>query len=110
MSGSLGLRGFPGGGRQRAHPANRPFPELRKYVQEIFSEIDAQAPASFDDGSDGGDLRSCFVLLRQACVVRKCGVLAGGRMASWAGRTPGAEVRGSAPTIWLRPTVALQGR
>src|SRR5260370_41559127 len=34
MSGFLGLRGFPGGGRQLAHPAHRPFAELRKYVQE----------------------------------------------------------------------------
>jgi hypothetical protein len=58
MSGFLGSRGFPGGGRQLAHPADWPLAELGKYVQEIFSEIDIQAPASFHDGSDGGDLRS----------------------------------------------------
>src|SRR5271167_615778 len=60
MSGFLGLRSFPRSGRQLAHPADWPLSELRKHVQEIFSEIDIQAPASFHDGRDGGDLRSGF--------------------------------------------------
>jgi hypothetical protein len=56
----LGLRGFPRGGRQLAHAADGPVAELGKDVQEVFAEIDIQAPAGFHDGSDGGDLRSGF--------------------------------------------------
>src|SRR5208337_236882 len=58
MSGFLGLRGLPRGGRQLGHPGDRPLSELGKYVPEIFSEIDIQASASFHDRRDGGDLRS----------------------------------------------------
>src|ERR1700746_1100891 len=58
MSGFLGLRDPPGGGRQLTHAANWPFPKLGKDVPEIFSEIYIQAPARFHDGCDGGDLRS----------------------------------------------------
>jgi len=52
------VRGFPGGGRQRAHPAHRPVAALRKDVPALCSEVAVPAPASFDEGSEGGDLRS----------------------------------------------------
>src|SRR5258705_11973376 len=57
MSGVFGLSGFPVCRRHLAYPANRPFAELRQYVEEVFSEIDVQAPTGFHDGRYRGDLR-----------------------------------------------------
>ena len=49
---------FPSGGRQFGHAVDRPCAELGEDVIEVGAQIDLQAAAGFDDGSNGGDLGS----------------------------------------------------